>query len=195
MRSGKVQYQESLSPLMVPIDEVTQHPANYNNGDVELIVESIMVNGMYRPIWVSRETKEIVGGNHTWMACKELHAEVIPVIWLDGDEEQVVRKMVADNEIARKARPDEQQLLDFLNELDHTEYSLQGTGMTHRDLEILEALVEIPVDSPEYASWPTLCFQIPPHVRRGFMELTKDAGGDRERFELLLRLAGWDGHG
>jgi hypothetical protein len=41
--------------------------------------------------------------------------------------------------------------------------------------------------------WPTVCFQIPPHVKRAFYDMTEVAGGDRERFELMLRLAGWDG--
>lgn len=193
MRSGKVRYQSDLDPLLQPIDSVTQHPANYNNGDVEAICESIEVNGMFRPIYVSRETNEIIAGNHTWLACKMLHAEQIPVVYLDGTEEEMVRTMIADNRTASLARPDEQQLLDLLNELDSTALNIQGTGYTHYDLEVLEALTDIPVDSPEFASWPTLCFTIPPHVRRGFLEMTNEAGGDRERFELLLRLAGWDG--
>lgn len=143
---------------------------------------------------MSRETNEIIAGNHTWLACKTLHAEKIPVVYLDGSDEEMVRTMIADNRTAALARPDEQQLLDLLNELDSTETNIQGTGYTHFDMEVLEALIEIPVDSPEFASWPTLCFQIPPHVRRGFMDMTNEAGGDRERFELILRLAGWDGH-
>lgn len=193
MRSGQVQYQDDLEPLMQPIDSITQNPDNYNNGDVEAIAESIEVNGMYRPIFVSRETKEIVAGNHTWQACKELGAQVIPVVWLDGDERQMVRTMIADNRTADLARPDHSQLLQLLTRLDN-EDSLAGTGYKEYDLEILQKLAEIPTDfESEYGSWPTLCFQVPPHVRRGFMEMTNEAAGDRERFELMLRMAGWDG--
>lgn len=193
MRSGQVQYQDDLEPLMQPIDSITQNPDNYNNGDVEAISESIEVNGMYRPIFVSRETKEIVAGNHTWQACKELGAQVIPVVWLDGDERQMVRTMIADNRTADLARPDHSQLLQLLTRLDN-EDSLAGTGYKEYDLEILQKLAEIPTDfESEYGSWPTLCFQVPPHVRRGFMEMTNEAAGDRERFELMLRMAGWDG--
>lgn len=193
MRSGQVQYQDDLEPLMQPIDSITQNPDNYNNGDVEAISESIEVNGMYRPIFVSRETKEIVAGNHTWQACKELGAQVIPVVWLDGDERQMVRTMIADNRTADLARPDHSQLLQLLTRLDN-EDSLAGTGYKEYDLEILQKLAEIPTDfESEYGSWPTLCFQVPPHVRRGFMQMTNEAAGDRERFELMLRMAGWDG--
>lgn len=192
-----VQYHDDLGPLMVPIDSVTQHPQNYNNGDVEAIVESISVNGMYRPIIVDRDSNEIIAGNHTWMACKELGAEIIPVIRYDGDSPaHVVRGMIADNWTASLARPDNAQLVALLDDLAQTEHGLTGSGVTEQDLHVLRALAEMPVDaeSLDFAQWPSLCFQVPPHVKTAFMEMTDAAGGDRERFELLLRLAGWDGH-
>jgi hypothetical protein len=188
-----VRYQDDLVPLMQPIDSVKQNPDNYNQGDLEAISESIEVNGMYRPIYVSRQTNLIVAGNHTWHACKELGAEVIPVIWLDGDQTQMVKTMIADNRTAALARPDESQLLSLLTTL-HTADDLTGTGYKEFDLQALEAVQQIPADlDADYKSWPTLCFQVPPHVRRAFMSMTDAATGDRERFELLLRLAGWEG--
>jgi hypothetical protein len=151
-----------------------------------------MTNGMYNAIKVSRETKEIVAGNHTWVACKELGAEVIPVIWIEGDDIANIRRMVADNRIAELARPDQGQLLELLNRINEAD-SLLGTGFKEYDLEVLENLAAIPQDSPDFAQWPVLCFQIPPHVKNAFNAMTEAAGGDRERFELMLRLAGWDG--
>jgi ParB-like chromosome segregation protein Spo0J len=195
IQSGTVSYHQDLEPLLTDIDAVRPHPENYSNGDVELIMESIMVSGMYRPIYVQKSSGFIVAGNHTWLACKELGAEKIPVVVLDVDDITAERLMVADNEIARKARPDTGQLVKLLEDLQQHD-SLMGTGITDRELEQLKALADMPLELPDDATrkmWPTVCFQIPPHVKRAFYDMTEVAGGDRERFELMLRLAGWDG--
>lgn len=178
---------------MVEIDSVQPHPENYNNGDVESIVDSIEVSGMYRPIYVQASTRYIVAGNHTWLACKTLDAETIPVVELDIDEEEAFRIMLGDNEIAANAVRDNHALLRTLERLETTEKGLRGTGKTDFDLEVLRHLAEIPVEHDEFAQWPTLTFQVPPHVRAGFLKLTREADTDRDKFELLLRLAGWDG--
>lgn len=193
-RSGMVQFHEELLPLMKPIDSVQQHPENYNNGDVEAVVESIMTSGMYRPIYVQKSSGYIIAGNHTWMACKELGAEQIPMVVVDVNDTTARTIMVADNQTARLARPDNGQLLDLLHKIkEDTDDSLMGTGFKEYDLTVLENLAKIEHQTDEFGTWPTLCFQIPPHAKNAFTEMTQHAGGDRERFELLLRLAGWDG--
>jgi hypothetical protein len=68
-----------------------------------------------------------------------------------------------------------------------------GTGYDEYDVEVLQNLAKIPLDHDEFGQWPTLTFQVPPHVRSAFYDMTAEAAGDRERFELLLRLAGWPG--
>lgn len=200
MRSGMVQYQDDLSPLMVPIDDVKQNPRNYNNGDVEEIMALIEDIGMYRPIIVERETKEIIAGNHTWMACKQLHAEVIPVIWFDGEDEDQIRAMIGDNGTARSARPDEALLLDLLHDLEGTERGLNGLGYNQRDIERIERLAASPLDTDDVAEeiekqqWPTLFITIPPETKAGFYELASEIeGNDRERLEAIMRMAGWQG--
>lgn len=192
--SGGVQFHDSLEVDLVPIDSVTPHPDNYNNGSIEDIMESIEVNGMYRPLYVQKQTGYIFAGNHTWYACKQLGAEVVPVKYIDADDLTILTMLVGDNEIARKALPDTNALLQILETLD-SQATLLGSGKKPHDLEVLRNLAKIPVDYDEFAQWPTLMFQVPPHVKRGYMRMTDGAGDDRERFELLLRLAGWDGKG
>jgi ParB-like chromosome segregation protein Spo0J len=192
IHSGAVQYHESLEPLMADIDSITQHERNYNGGDVEAITESIMVSGMYRPVFVQKSTRKIIAGNHTWEACKTLGATEIPVVELDVDDTTAIRLMVADNRIAAMAQPDHYQLIQLLSELDMND-SLIGTGYRQHDLEILMHLNDIPADTLDFAQWPTITVQVPPHVKRAYLAMTKAAGDDRERFELLLRLAGWNG--
>lgn len=193
--NGMVGFHESLAPLMRDIDSVVPHEENYNNGDVELITDSIATNGMYRPIYVQAGTDRIIAGNHTWMACKELGATQIPVVTLEVSDTDARRIMVADNEIARKAKPDTGLLVELLNKI-QDDGGLLGTGMTEQELAQLQALNELPLgETPEHASWPTMCFQVHPDLREAFYEMTQIAGGDNERFGLLLKLAGWNGHG
>lgn len=189
LRSGRVRFHRALAPLMVPIDSVEPSPFNYNNGDVERIIESIQAVGMYRPIQVQASTGLITSGNHTWVACKEMGAEYIPVIPAEWSDDDAKRQMVGDNEIARLAVPDRGLLLNLLNDLPDPEV---GTGLTERDIAVLRALEDIPLDTQEFASWPTFTVQLPPSVLADFMFMTKEAETDRERFELLMKLAGWD---
>jgi len=194
LRSGMVRYHPSLEPLLVPIDSVTPAAYNYNNGDVDAVAESIEVNGMYRPLYVRKATGEIIAGNHTWLACKGLGAETVPVVELDVNDVQAKRIMVADNHIAELARPDNGLLLALLEEIENDGFAgMAGTGFTDRDLEVLRNLNEIPLATDEFAQWPTFSVRLPPHVLRAFLDMTREASDDRTRFELLMRLAGWDG--
>lgn len=186
--SGSVAYHDSLADLMVPIESVQRHPENYNEGDVELIDESFEINGMYDALKVQRSTGYIVVGNHTYETCLLRGAKDVPVIWLDIDDETALRIMVADNEIARAARPNRERLLNVMQKMPHT----MGTGMAPRDIEVLQALQNSPLRF-EREAWPTLSFRVPPEVKRAFFDLTEGAQGERERFEVLLRMAGWEG--
>ena len=100
--------------------------------------------------------------------------------------------MLADNRTASLAVPDNALLLELLDHLAAND-TLTGTGYKDYDREVLKALTEIPVDHDEFAQWPLIQIRVPPHVRRAYMTMTAAAVGDRERFELLMRLAGWDG--
>jgi ParB-like chromosome segregation protein Spo0J len=190
---GIVKFHDDLEPLLVDIHSVTQHPDNYNNGDVEAIAESIEVNGVYRPIFVQKSTGYIIAGNHTWEACQTLGAQRIPVVSLDVDDTSALSIMLADNRTASLARPDSAALVSVLSRLDHDRGNLHGTGYEPRDLEALIHLAEIPLETDEFAQWPTITVQVSPHVRRAYMTMTREADTDRDRFELMLRLAGWDG--
>ena len=192
IRSGMVRFHADLAPLMRPIDSVEPHPENYNNGDVETLAESIEVNGMYRPIYVQASTGFIIAGNHTWMACKSLAAEKIPAVILDVDDVTAKKIMVADNRIASLAMPDHGQLASILESLSEVS-DLTGTGYGEHDLEVIRHLAEIPVEYDEFANWPTLTFQVHPRVKAAFYELTREGDNDPDKFQLLLRLAGWEG--
>ncbi len=148
MRDGLVNYSDDLTTLMVNIDSVRQHPNNYNNGDVEKIVESMETTVMYRPIYVQKSTGFIFAGNHTWEACKILGATKIPVIYSDLTDEQTKRVLIGDNELARLARPDDHALIALLEELQGTELGVQGTGHSDDSIDRLRLRLEELNDAP-----------------------------------------------
>jgi len=135
-----IRYHTAIEPLLTPVDTVTPDPRNANNGDVDAIIASIIVNGCYRPIYASSLTREIVAGHHLYAALLEMGAGVIPVQWIDGDREQATRILLADNEIARLAKMDYGLLVELLDNLAETEKGLAGTGFTadrHDELRLL----------------------------------------------------------
>lgn len=192
MRSGFVQFHPALQPLMQDIDTIQPHPVNPRNGDVDAIVESISVNGFIAPIIAQKSTGYIVAGNHRYFALKELGATEAPIIWLDVDDVAAKRYLLADNRTSDLGQYDYGILVSVLQEL-NTEDSLLGTGYKDYDLEVLTHLNNMDNETLDFAQWPTLTFQVPPAVKKAFLEMTSGAGDDREKFELLLRLAGWGG--
>ena len=178
IHSGPVRFHDDLAGLLMPIDDIGQHPDNPNNGDVEAVMSSIETNGMYRPVFVQRSTKWIVAGNHTWQACKELGAAEIPVVWLDVDETEAAKIMLADNRIATLAVPDPGLLLNLLDRLAE-QATLTGTGYNDYDLEVIRHLAEIPTDYDHTATWALLSVRLPPHVMSAYREMTREADGER----------------
>lgn len=131
-----VRFAKSLTPLLVPISQVKQHPDNPNNGDDENLMESIQVNGFVTAITADANTGYIVAGNTRYRTLLALGAEQIPVIWEDSwTEEGAVRYLIGDNASSRRAKMDEAQLLALLGNLAETERGLIGTSITENEYE------------------------------------------------------------
>lgn len=129
-----------LEPLLCDIAAVTPHPENPRNGDTDAIVESIRIDGLYRPVYAQRSTGHILAGNHTTAATMELGGERIPVVWLDVDDSAARRILIKDNAIADLGRYDEGLLLQSLTDL-RDEVGLMGTGHTEESYAVLAAAV------------------------------------------------------
>lgn len=192
--SGYVQFHQSLEPLMDSMENVKAHPDNPRNGDIDAIVESITVNGYIAPVIAQKSTGHIIAGNHRYYALMQMGSDQIPVVWVDVDDKAALRYLLADNRTSDLGNYDNAILVSILEQVAEGD-SLLGTGYKDFDLEVLKNLIDIPMDdTSDFAQWPTLMFQIPPYVKQAFMQMTAMAGDDREKFELLMRLAGWDGH-
>ena len=127
----------------VEIGKLKMHPGNPRNGDIDLIGESINVNGFFGAIVAQRSTGRILAGNHRWKAAKAEGKDRVPVAWVDVDDDHALRILLADNRTNDVASYDESQLASLLAELNES-CGLAGTGYKPEDLEQL--LTEV---SPE----------------------------------------------
>jgi len=140
-----VRFHDDVREMLVDIETVKQADRNPNQGDVEAIAESIVLNGYAVPVIARRDTREIIAGNHRYAALLSLGATLIPVIWVDMNDEQAARFLLADNRTARLGRDDLGLLAAVLDELDASRHGLLGTGYTHEDLSRFHQIIENPL--------------------------------------------------
>ena len=131
----------------VPIDHLRPHPENPNDGDVGAIVDSIQTVGFYGVVTAQkprngRKNGRILAGEHRWRAAKAEGAESIPVSWLDVDDEEALRIVLGDNQIARLAMLDRAAQAAALEALTQTSLGLAGTGTDGDDLDSILADLE-----------------------------------------------------
>jgi len=120
-----------------PIGELKAHPDNPRQGDISAIAGSIQKNGWYGTIVAQRSTGYVRAGNHRLMAAKSIGMETVPVYWVDVDDEQANRILLADNRASDLATYDDSALADILANLVDTDLGLTGTGFDDADLEAL----------------------------------------------------------
>jgi len=119
-----------------PVDTLTTFHKNPRSGDVAIIAESLRRNAQYRPIVVNEGTRtgrplEVLAGNHTLLAARELGWPSIQCWVIDVDELEARRIVAVDNASADAGGYDEAILADLLGGLGG---DLEGTGYTDRDL-------------------------------------------------------------
>lgn len=119
----------------VPVNTLRTYHKNPRRGEVSVIADSLRVNGQYRPILVNRgthtgRTNEVLTGNHTLAAAKELGWTDVAVVWVDVDEDQARRIVVADNRTSDLGTYDDSLLLELLQAIP----DLDGTGYDSDDL-------------------------------------------------------------
>ena len=137
--------------LTIPLDELQTYHANPRIGNVGAIKDSLRTNGQFRPILVNRGTltgreNEILAGNHTFLAARELHRdyprdpewENLECYVVDVDTDQATRIVLADNRTAELGTFDDLALLEELGKLD----SISGTGYDPADLMALEDILK-----------------------------------------------------
>lgn len=187
-----IHFHETVRHLLEPADNIVPFERNYNNGDIDLIVESLHTVGCYRPIYVGSDDV-IVAGHHLYAALLQEGAEQIPVMRLDypSTDERAVRIVIGDNEIARKARRDDAQLLSLVRDVLGSD--LTGTGLS--DYDLLRLVDDVQTGLPEgfggeVAPWPVVQVPCPEETYMAWHEALRDS--DLPPHEYLLHLLGRD---
>jgi ParB-like chromosome segregation protein Spo0J len=93
-----------LGEHTVPLALLSPASENANKGSIARVVESLSEFGQHRRLVVRQANREIIVGNHTYMAAKTLGWESIDVLVVDDDETKAIRRAIADNATRRSRR-------------------------------------------------------------------------------------------
>ena len=89
---------------LVKVDSLLCHPKNPRKGNLDIIVQSIQINGFYGCLVAQKGTRHVLAGNHRLKAAGIIGIEKVPVMWVDCTEEEAERILLADN---RTMEPEE----------------------------------------------------------------------------------------
>lgn len=122
----------------VTLDSIREYHNNPRKGNTTLIAESLATYGQYKPITVNQRSGEILAGNHTYRAAKELGWSEIDVVYVDVDETTAAKIVAIDNRSADLGQYDNEKLaalLETLPELDGSGYTLDEFDALIADIQ------------------------------------------------------------
>jgi ParB family transcriptional regulator, chromosome partitioning protein len=148
---SSVYFHEESYPLLVPIEQVKPYENNANNGDVDVVRESILTNGFYGAVIAQAGTGTLIAGHTRYEALLSLGATRIPVIWVKVDDVSAARMRIVDNRSTRLGKDDQALLLEELQHIMEADNALLlvGTGYLEEDLESIRALLDGPLEFDE----------------------------------------------
>lgn len=114
----------------VPLGRLSLFPGNPNEGDLDVIAESVDELGFYGAVIAQKSTGKILAGNHRFMTAADAGAETLPVIWADVTDEDAAKILAVDNGSNRRGTVNRSALLALLQPME----SLRGTSYTADDL-------------------------------------------------------------
>lgn len=130
---------DTLKDLRVPISGLKPYGENPRRGNVDVIVESLSHHGQYRPIVVRAKTFEVLAGNHTLAAAKQLGWSEIAATFVDVSDDQAARIVLVDNRSADLGSYDDDTLIALLGSVE----DLVGTGYSDTDVLDLSELASL----------------------------------------------------
>lgn len=128
---------DTLNALVVPIDGLHVYPGNPRRGRLDVLKASLERHGQYRPIVVNSRTMQVLAGNHTMMAARELGWSELAATFVDVDDDTAARIVLVDNRASDLATDDDDELAALLSHLADSEAGLDGTGYGDDDLRQL----------------------------------------------------------
>ncbi|AVP71247.1 ParB N-terminal domain-containing protein [Prescottella equi] len=126
-----------LSVVDAKVGTLKQYKDNPRVGDVVAIAESLQKVGQYKPIVVNKGSltgrkNEVLAGNHTLQAAKQLGWPTVKAVHVDVDEDTAKRIVLADNKTADLGDYNSTILTNLLTDLDG---DLDGTGFTFEEVD------------------------------------------------------------
>lgn len=136
----------SLELTSFAVDELSTYHRNPRRGAVGKIAESLQARGQYRAIVVNLgrltgRPLEVLAGNHTLLAARELGWDSIDATTVDVDDAGAAAIVAADNRLADLGGYDDADLLAVLEAAG----DLAGTGYEDLDVARLQAALSDPV--------------------------------------------------
>ena len=97
----------SLTPLAVPLSDLTPHPDNarrHTDRDIPVLMASLLRYGQRKPVVGKREyrglTNVIIAGNGTLESARRLQGGAHAVAWFDGTDDEADEYALVDNRTA-----------------------------------------------------------------------------------------------
>lgn len=179
----------TLDALRVPIDGLTPYGNNPRRGNVAVIVESLERHGQYRPIVVRSKTFEVLAGNHTLAAARELGWTEIAATFVDCTDDEAARIVLVDNRAGDLGTYDDDVLFALLDSL---EGGTEGTGYSDDDTAMLAALqadhdpgdLGAALADADESVWPWIKVQLDPDNYDEWLAVPGD--DDHQRVLYLL---------
>jgi len=121
----------------IPVSTLSEHPENPRRGDSKAVNESIAANGFYGAILVQRSSGRVLAGHTRLKAAKQSGATSVPGIWLDVDDKEAKRILLADNRTSDLAYYDDDALFAVLGSILDEGSNLKGTGYDDATYKLL----------------------------------------------------------
>jgi hypothetical protein len=129
---------KQLEPLLIPITDIHPHPDNYkihNVDQLRSLKASLKTFSWTTPIKANLEGT-IIAGHGMYQAALEEGYTHVPVEFCALDKQLSKAYLVADNETARKAETDKDQLNSLLSEISEIpDFDIEATGFSLEDLD------------------------------------------------------------
>lgn len=135
------------------IDSLTPWAQNPRNNDeaVEQVAASIRRFGFASPIIARAADRSVIAGHTRLKAAQQLGLDLVPVRFVELDEDEARALALADNKLNEIATWDEAGLSEVLRELEQTGLDLSGLGWQSDDLDALLSEMESTPQAPTTA--------------------------------------------
>lgn len=168
---------ESLHPW-------AKNPRKNEGKPVAEVAKSIQRFGFAAPIVARTSDRRIIAGHTRWKAAKKLGMTLVPVRFVDLDEDQAAALTLADNKLSEITPWDDGALADVLREIEAAGVDMDGLGWSTEEIDGLLGALSEDCDAPAdpFAALPDGA----PEFRQMTFTLTYD---QHEQVEAAIRAA------